>query len=74
MDRELKWSERWALRFHTLLCRSCRRLLQQLKMLRGVAENMPESAQQHLHAALPHLSAERKRQIKQLLAESRRSS
>lgn len=74
MDRDLTRSERWALRIHTFVCGSCRRLLQQLKILRAAAEKMPESAQQQLHEALPHLSAERKRQIKQLLAEARRSS
>lgn len=69
MDRELPRGERWALRLHTFLCGSCRRLLQQLRILRAAAEKMPESAQQQLHEALPRLSVERKRQIKQLLAD-----
>lgn len=73
LDRELSTSERWALRLHTCLCGSCRRLFAQLKALRTLASKMPESAHEQLRTALPQLSADRKQQIKQLLADARRA-
>ena len=34
LDRKLRWSERWAVRLHVLICWSCRRFKQQLLLLR----------------------------------------
>jgi Putative zinc-finger len=73
LDRELSRHERWALRLHTLVCRSCRRLVAQLKTLRALAAQMPDSAHEQLRAALPQLSTDRKQRIKQLLADARRT-
>ena len=70
LDRELTWSEHWALRLHTLLCGSCRRMMRQLSQLRALVAKMPDSAQQKLRAELPQLSTERKQHMKQLLADA----
>jgi hypothetical protein len=71
LDRELSRSERWGLRFHTLLCRSCHRMLHQLRALHSIVAEMPEAAQQAFRAAQPQLSTDRKQRIKRLLAEAR---
>jgi hypothetical protein len=73
LDRQLTRSERWGLRFHTLACRSCHRLLRQLELLRAVAAKAPDSAHQAIRAVLPKLSSERKQRIKQLLTDARRA-
>ena len=70
LDRDLSWSELWGLRFHSFLCRSCRRMVRQLTMIRALLSKMPEASQQQLRENLPQLSADRKRQIKQLLRET----
>jgi hypothetical protein len=69
-DRELTWKQRWALRVHLLLCGSCRRMMRQLESLRALMAHMPDTAQQELRTKLPQLSADRKLQIKQLLADA----
>jgi len=73
LDRELSRNERWALRIHTLVCRNCRRMFAQLKMLRALVSKMPESAHQQLRAALTQLSTDRKQRIKQLLRDAGRT-
>lgn len=73
LDRPLTRSERWGLRFHTLLCRSCRHLLRQLQLLRTIAANAPDSAQHAVRAALPQLSLDRKQHIKQLLSDAQQA-
>jgi hypothetical protein len=72
-DCELSRSERWGLRFHTLVCRGCHRVRRQLVLLRAVAAKVPESAQHAIRAALPQLSLDRKQRIKQLLAEAQQA-
>ena len=37
MDRRLTWQERWAVRTHIFMCRSCRRFQQQLDFLSKTA-------------------------------------
>jgi hypothetical protein len=73
LDRELSRNERWALHWHTLVCRNCRRLLQQLRSMRALLSNMSQSSQQQLRGQLPQLSADRKQQIKQLLRDARQT-
>jgi hypothetical protein len=73
LDRDLSWSERWTLRFHGFMCRSCRRLMQQLATMRALLSNMPQASQQQLRVNLPRLSPDRKQQIKQLLRDAKQS-
>lgn len=70
LDRELSRNERWALRSHTFLCRSCRQLVRQLAMMRDLLSNMPVASHEHLREQLPQLSADRKHRIKQLLRDA----
>jgi hypothetical protein len=73
LDRDLSRSERWGLRLHTLICGSCRRMQRQLDVLRRLATSMPESARQQIRDAMPHLSADRKQQVKRLLSDASRA-
>jgi hypothetical protein len=73
LDRPLTRSERIALRVHTFLCRGCRLVQQQLRALHAITGQMPDSARKQVGAALPRLSSDRKRCIKQLLAEAQQS-
>jgi len=70
LDRDLSRSERWALRSHGFLCRSCRRMMRQLAMMRSLLSKMPEATHEQLRQQLPQLSTDRKHQIKQLLREA----
>lgn len=73
LDRKLTWDERIALRLHTLVCVACRRCMRQLRAMHESFRKLPEQWRQD--ASLPHdirLSAERQRQIKQLLADAGR--
>jgi hypothetical protein len=73
LDRDLTWSERWALRFHGTLCRNCHRMIRQLATMRALLSNMPETSRHLLRQQLPQLSADRKQQIKQMLREAGRA-
>jgi hypothetical protein len=73
LDRKLMRSERWGLRFHTLVCRSCHRLMRQLELIRAVAAKAPDSAHHAIRAVLPQLSLDRKQHIKQLLSEAQQA-
>jgi hypothetical protein len=70
LDRDLSWSERWGLRMHGFVCRSCRRMMRQLATIRALLSKMPAASHQQLREQLPRLSADRKHQIKQLLREA----
>ncbi len=69
LDRKLSLSERLALRAHTYICRSCRRVHAQLQMLREFLDQMPSAWRSRLSDA-PRLSPERRRRIEQLLTEA----
>ena len=43
LDRELSWSERYAVRTHRMICSSCRRLKHQLDFVREAARNAGQS-------------------------------
>ena len=62
-DRDLTASERWALRLHLAICRSCRRAARQLQQLRMAITEMPDEVRQALGDRAAHLSSERKAQI-----------
>lgn len=70
LDRELTRSERWGLRMHGFVCRSCRRMMRQLAMICALFAKMPEASHQQLREQLPRLSADRKQRIKQLLRDA----
>jgi hypothetical protein len=70
LDRDLSRSERWALRSHGFICRSCHRMMRQLAMMRALLSKMPAASHEQLRQQLPQLSADRKQQIKQLLREA----
>ena len=73
LDRELTRRERWSLRIHTLLCTACQRFAQQTKMIREAIANMPDTLREKWSDSTAKLSAERRTQIKRLLAEARRA-
>ena len=70
LDGPLSASERWGLRLHTLICGPCRRFLGQLRTMRQLARSVPQAWQAKSTSAVARLSAERRRQIKQLLADA----
>ncbi|MDZ4655951.1 MAG: zf-HC2 domain-containing protein [Bythopirellula sp.] len=70
LDRELSRRERWALRVHTFLCRSCRRFAKQAAILHEAAALMPAQLRQELFAETTRLSATRREKIKRLLADA----
>lgn len=74
LDRELTSSERWALRLHTLVCKPCRHLVRQLKALRAMMLSAPIHEREKLSGTIAHLSTERRRQLKQMLADARDAS
>lgn len=41
LDRDLSASERWAVRVHACICRSCRRFRHQIEFLRLAARSAP---------------------------------
>ncbi|MCA9184772.1 MAG: zf-HC2 domain-containing protein [Planctomycetales bacterium] len=44
LDRQLRWSERWAVRMHALVCASCRRFGRQLNFLHTAAHQCDQHA------------------------------
>jgi hypothetical protein len=73
LDRELSRSEQWALRLHLFFCRGCRRLKQQLDLMRALFHQPTDALHRSVGGQLPQLSAERKEHIKQLLREAART-
>jgi len=71
LDRPLTRGEKIALRMHTLICRACRLMRQQMTALHELAGRIPDSANSRLRASLPQLSADRRQRIKKLLADAR---
>ncbi|QDU59051.1 zf-HC2 domain-containing protein [Aeoliella mucimassa] len=63
LDRQLTASERWALRMHTLVCKSCRRAVRQLQALHRLAGQMPDAVKQAFGHDASELSPERKAEI-----------
>lgn len=41
-EKPLKGSERWALSFHLMICRFCRKYKRQLKLMRGILSKITE--------------------------------
>ena len=70
LDRKLTGSERWALRLHTFVCKPCRRLVRQPRAIREMMRSAPMSLDAGAAGAVAQLSAERRRQIKQMLADA----
>ncbi len=73
LDRELSWDERFALRWHTIVCAPCRRMMQQLGTLRQTLARMPDGWRINVSdASTVRLSPERRAQIKRLLLDAQR--
>jgi hypothetical protein len=70
LDRPLTKWERWALGFHTFLCRNCRRFSQQLAILQSIAALVPEQLRAEMVAGTTQLSVARREKIKRLLHEA----
>lgn len=70
LDRKLSRGERWALRVHTVVCRSCRQMMKQLDAMRLLLSKMSQSQRRSLCDQLPKLSADRKQHIKRLLCDA----
>jgi hypothetical protein len=73
LDRELSRSERWALSLHRFVCRGCRRFKKQLDLMRALVSKSPDSLHRAMSEQMPHLSADRRERIKQLLREAART-
>ena len=72
-ERELTFSERWALRLHTLICKSCRRALRQLQQLRRAVASLPDSVKRSIGKDTCELSPAAKARIAEALRESDRN-
>ena len=70
LDRELTRRERWALRVHTFLCTNCRRFAAQIGTIHHAVARVTEDLRKQWSAGLVTLSAERRAQIKRMLAEA----
>jgi len=70
LDRPLSTSERWGLRLHTAICGPCRRLIRHLRAMRQLARSVPAAWQAKSTSAVARLSPQRRRQIKQMLADA----
>ncbi len=70
LDRELTRRERWSLRLHMLLCTACKRFAQQASTIRMAIAKMPDHVRQGCFEAAAGLTADRKTQIKRLLAQA----
>lgn len=73
LDRELTAGERWVLRLHAFVCQPCRRLIRQLRAMRQLMQSAPASLHASSAGAVARLSNERRRQMKQVLADADRS-
>jgi hypothetical protein len=73
LDRDLTRRERWALRIHTCLCHACRRFSRQTQVIREAVARMPDALRERWSDSACKLSAERRAQIKHLLAEARKA-
>ena len=72
-DRPLKKSERWALSFHLLICRLCRKYNRQLKLLRALLSRMPDSATHEAAASSP-LDPQQSRALRDRLSKKIREN
>lgn len=66
-ERSLDTSERWALSFHLLICRACRRYRRQLALLRRLLHAMSHPSFYET-AALSFLSAEHSHALKKRIS------
>lgn len=64
LDRELTRAERWAMKLHEFVCKSCRRCHRQLIQLREAAQRRKQSAAEAEPASLS--AAQRARMIESL--------
>lgn len=72
-DGPLKRSERWALSFHLLICRLCRKYNRQLKLLRAILTRMAEPWMDDA-AAPPLLDPEQSQAFQSRLSEKIREN
>ena len=68
-ERRLDFHERVAMRFHVVLCRSCRRFRKQLELLHEAFRNLSQSHPDHSDLVPIGLSDEMKERIKARLRE-----
>lgn len=73
LDRELTRRERWSLSIHTLMCTACRSFARQTGIIREAIANMPDALREKFSDGAAKLSAQRRAQIKRLLAEARQA-
>ena len=63
LDRELTFSERWAMRVHHAICSQCRRAARQLRELRQALAKLPEELRYTLARPDDQLSPQAKARI-----------
>jgi len=42
LDKPLPWLQRWRLRLHLLLCKSCQRYMQQIRFIQKAAQTLDQ--------------------------------
>jgi hypothetical protein len=72
LDRKLTFSERWALRLHSAVCRACRIFSRQLRMIRELLAAMPQPWRERVEHRVVRLSSERRLQITRVMIEASR--
>ncbi|HMP06831.1 MAG TPA: zf-HC2 domain-containing protein [Lacipirellulaceae bacterium] len=70
LDRQLSTRERWALRIHLAICSACRQFARQIKLLRDALTNAPDALRAEWADGAAKLSAQRRAQIKRLIADA----
>ncbi len=70
-ERKLSRRERFGLRFHVLICKSCRRFRDHLRLLRRLLTDATPKMLASVYASDATLSESRRQQIKRLLLKAR---
>ena len=69
-ERPLTGSERWALRLHTFVCKSCRRAIRQLQQMRSAFTELPERVKQSVGQQKGELSPTAKTRIAEAMKQA----
>ena len=73
LDRGLTRRERWSLRLHTALCGACRKFARQCRLIRDAIALVRDALREAWSDSAARLSAEKRAQLKRLLADARRA-
>lgn len=74
LDRRLSIKERWSLFMHLLMCRFCRRYLQQLKALQLISSDLGAEEKSEPRQPVAEMSDAARRRIHQKIADATKKS